>query len=325
MADKILSQDEVDALFKGVSDGDVDTAPPPEEPGGVKAYDLQHQERIIRGRMPALEMINDRFVRRQSASWGSVLRESVEIMSVGTEVMKFGEFLKRVPMPSSLSVFHMSPLRGNGLFVMDAGLVYLIVDHFFGGKGQTHVKPEGRDFTNVQQRVIKTLVGHVFEDLEKAWSGVHPVTIRHVRSESNPQFAMVVSPSEIVLVITFQVQLGETVRDLYLMYPYATVEPIKEKLYSGLVSDHLEQDGGWSGRFRNKLADCAVNVVVQLGTATVKVRDVLNFSPGDVVVLDQRPGDPMQVFVEGIRKFEGSPGTFKGNHACRLTRAASSL
>lgn len=321
--EKILSQEEVDALLKGVVSGDVDTSPKEEETGGTKKYDLLNQERIIRGRMPTLEMINDRFIRRQSISWTNALRDQIEFMIVGTQVIKFSEFLKKVPLPSSLNVFHMEPLRGSGLFVMDAFLVYLIVDYFFGGKGQTHVKPEGRDFTPIQIQMIKRLVTQTFADLETAWHALMPVKIRHMRSESNPQFAMVVSASEIVVVVTLQVMIGETTRDLFLVYPYAMLEPIKEKLYSGLVSDHVEQDGSWGTRFRDRLQDCPLAITVRLGTATINVRDVLNFTPGDVVVLDQRPDDPMECFVEGYRKFQGTPGVFKGNHACRITKVLS--
>ncbi len=318
--EKILSQEEVDALLKGVVSGDVDTAPKEEEPSGTKKFDLFNQERIIRGRMPTLELINDRFIRRQSVSWTSALRDQVDFVIVGTQIIKFGEFLKKIPLPSSLSVFHMAPLRGNGLLVMDAFLVYLIVDYYFGGKGQTHVKPEGRDFTPIQVQMIKKLVGQAFADLEVAWQALMGVKIAHVRSESNPQFAMVVTASELVVVVTLQVILGETTRELFVVYPYSMLEPIKEKLYSGLVSDQVEQDGSWGARFRENLQECPLTVTVRLGTATVNVRDVLNFAPGDVVVLDQRPDDPMECAIEGYRKFLGSPGVFRGNHACRITK-----
>ena len=320
--EQILSQDEIDALLKGVVSGEVETAPKEDAPavGVAKQYDLLNQERIIRGRMPTLELINDRFIRRQSVAWTGLLREPVDFVVVGTQVIKFGEFFKKVPMPSSLNVFHMHPLRGSALFVMDAFLVYLIVDYFFGGKGQTHVKPEGRDFTPVQLRIIKKLLINALADLEKSWQAVLPVTIEYSRSESNPQFAMVVTSSEIVIVVTLQVIIGETSRDLFIVYPYSMLEPIKEKLYSGLVSDQAEQDGSWTSKFREKLQDCTLPISVRLGTTTVTVRDVLNFSPGDVVLLDQRPGDPLDCYVEGYRKFEGSPGVYKGNHACRITK-----
>lgn len=320
--EKILSQDEIDALLKGVVSGEVDTTPKENEAAtkGVAQYDLFNQERIIRGRMPTMEMINDRFIRRQSVAWTNMFRDAIDFVVVGTQVIKFGEFLKKIPQPSSLNVFHMAPLRGSALYVMDAFLVYLIIDYFFGGKGQTHVKPEGRDFTPVQLRVIKKLLLQALADLEKAWHAVLSVKVEYVRSESNPQFAMVVTSSEIVMVVTLQVVLGETARELYIVYPYAMLEPIKEKLYSGLVSDQVDQNGDWSQRFRERLQECHLPIAVRLGTATVTVKDVLNFSPGDVVLLDQRPGDPLDCFVEGYKKFQGSPGIFKGNHACRVTK-----
>lgn len=318
--EKILSQDEVDALLGGVVSGDVDTTPKDEPVAGARPYDLQHQERIIRGRMPTLDMINDRFIRLQSVSWGNTLRKVIDFTIVSTQIVKFGEVLKKFPLPSSLNIFHMDPLRGHGLFVMDAMLVYLLVDHFFGGSGQTHVKPEGRDFTLIQQRIIKTVVNLAVADLAKAWEPVQKVTIQHVRSESNPQFGMVVSVSEIVVAVKFQVQIEDNTRDLFLVYPYAMLEPIKEKLYSGLISDHLEQDLPWANRFKDQLQHCSVQATVRLGTAKVRVRDVLNFVPGDVLVLEQSPGDPIDCFVEGQLKFQGSAVVLKGNQAVRVSR-----
>jgi flagellar motor switch protein FliM len=320
--EKVLSQEEIDALLKGMASGDVDTTPKTGEPdqGGAAPYDLLNQERIVRGRMPTLEMINDRFIQRQSVTWTRVLQERIEFFLSGIQVIKFGEFLKKVPLPSSINVFHMHPLRGSGLFVMDAFLVYLIVDYFFGGKGQTHVKPEGRDFTPVQSRIIRRLLVHALEDLEKSWQAVLPVKVEYVRSESNPQFAMIVTASEIVVVVTIQILIGDTTRDFFLVYPYSMLEPIKEKLYSGLVSDQIEQDGAWTARFREKLQECPLPVTVRLGTTTVTLRDVLNFAPGDVILLDQRPSDPLDCYIEGFHKFQGSPGVYKGNHACRITK-----
>ena len=320
--EKVLTQEEIDALLKGVASGEVDTAPKAAaaEGGSAAPYDLLNQERIVRGRMPTLEMVNDRFIRRQSVAWTGLLREAIDFIVVGTQVLKFGEFLKKVPMPSSLNVFHMHPLRGNGLYVMDAFLVYLIVDYFFGGRGQTHIKPEGRDFTPVQLRIVKKLLTTSLADLEKAWQAVLPAKVEYVRSESNPQFAMIVTASEIVVVVTVQVIMGDAARDLFLVYPYAMLEPIKEKLYSGLVSDQVEQDSSWSSRFREKLQECRLDIDVRLGTTTVTLNDVLNFSRGDVLVLDQRPGDPLDCYVEEYLKFQGSPGVYKGNHACRVTK-----
>lgn len=322
--EKILSQDEVDALLRGVGSGEVDTSPKADAPPtGTRPYDLLNQERIIRGRMPTLDMINDRFIRLEAISWANTLRKVIDFSIVSTQIMKFGEVVKKFPLPSSLNIFHIDAFRGHGLFVMDAMLVYLLVDHFFGGSGQTHVKPEGRDFTLIQQRIIKTIVGLAFADLQKAWEPVHQFKVQHVRSESNPQFAMVVSSSEIVVAVKFQVQIEENTRDLFMIYPYAMLEPIKEKLYSGFISDHLEQDAPWTMRFKEQLNECSVQAMVQLGTARVRVRDVLNFSPGDVVMLDQSPGDPIPCFVEGLPKLHGNAVVMKGNQAFRVSRVLS--
>ncbi|MBX3237229.1 MAG: flagellar motor switch protein FliM [Nitrospiraceae bacterium] len=322
--DKILSQEEIDALMSGVVSGEVDTTPKEEEdPSGVKSYSLTNQERIIRGRMPTMEMINDRFTRQQSVSWSSLLHEKVEFSVVGTQIMKFGDFIKKVPLPSSFNVFMMEPLRGNGLYVMDASLVYLIVDFFFGGRAQTHVKPEGREFTTIQVRLIKKVVKQALADLEKAWQAVMQVKIGYTRTESNPQFAMVVTATEIVVVVTLQVVVGEASRDMFIAYPYSMLEPIKEKLYSGLFADNVEQDSSWGSRFKESLQDCPVTMTVQLGTARINVQDLLNFTPGDVLMLDQHPGDPLLCLVEGDAKFHGQPGVFKGNHACRVTKVLS--
>jgi flagellar motor switch protein FliM len=233
MAEKILSQEEVDALLNGVVSGEVDTTPKDEAPGGVKTYDLGSQERIIRGRMPTFDMINDRFSRLQSVSWSTALRKPIDVNIISTQIVKFGDFLKKVPIPSSLSVFRMDPLRGHGLITINAVLAYLLVDHFFGGNCQTHVKPEGRDFTAIQQRIIKTMVDRALTDLQKAWQAVMSVKVQFLRSESNPQFAMIVSIPEIVVVLTFRVDFGESTHDLFVVYPYAMIEPIKEKLYAG--------------------------------------------------------------------------------------------
>jgi flagellar motor switch protein FliM len=318
MAEKILSQEEVDALLNGVVSGEVDTTPAEEPTEGVRAYDMRSQERIVRGRMPTLDMVTDRFMRLQAVSWSNVLRKAIEFSAVSTQIVKFGEIMKKFPLPSSLNIFRVDGLRGHGLFVMDALTVYLLVDHFFGGSVQTHVKPEGRDFTLIQQRIIKSMVGLSFADLEKAWHPVLPINIEHVRSESNPQFAMVVSASELVVSVKLRVQIEEHERNLFLAYPYAMLEPIREKLYSGFIGDHMYQDISWANRFREGLQECPVMATVRLGTAQVRVRDVVNFTAGDVLLLDQGPGELMTCSVEGIPKFLGNAVVVKGNQAFRV-------
>lgn len=323
MTDKILSQDEVDALLRGMDAGDVNTTPKEEALDGIHTLDLSAQERMVRGKMPTFEMINDRLCRMQAVSWTSVLRRPVECTLGATDIMKFGEMLKKVSAPVSLSLFQLKPLRGQGLVIMGAPLVYALVDCVFGGHGQTHVMTEGREFTPVQQRVIRTILDRLLADLEKAWHAVLPAKVHFVRSESNPQFAMVVSMLEAVVSVSFHVDLAGTSHKVMVMYPYSMIEPIKGKLSMGYFVDQMEADQSWTNRFREQLLECPIDLTVQLGVTSVPMKEVLQFGVGDVVLLEQSPGDLMTGFVEGIPKLLGAAGVVKGANAYRVVKSIS--
>lgn len=304
--DKILSQDEVDALLRGVTGGDVDTAPDSEEPvDGPVPYDLGNQEWIVRGRMPTLDIIHQQFARLFRMSLGDALRKPVEVTVTNQAVMKFGDFIKRLPLPAFLTIISMEPLRGFALMATDASTVYLLVDHFFGGSGQTHVKPEGQDFTLIEQRVMSRVNTMALENLEKAWEPVHQVTIKAVRSEMNPQLAAIVIASEIVIVITVGIELGDTVGDVHLCLPYAMLEPLREKLQTSFQSELYEIDQGWVTRFCTRMQEATVSMTVHLGSTSISIEDLWNFSVGDVVVLEQGVSNPLLATIEGTPKFMG--------------------
>ncbi|MBI3581824.1 MAG: flagellar motor switch protein FliM, partial [Nitrospinae bacterium] len=205
---QVLSQDEVDALLRGVSDGEIETEA--EDVGGgsgVVAYDLTSQERIIRGRMPTMDIINQRFSRLFRNSLSTALRKVLDVSAVSVDTIKFGEFIKSLPVPASLHIFRMPPLRGFALLVAESKMVFALVDTFFGGTGEAKMKIEGRDFTSIEQRIIKNVVLMALVDLQKAWAPVHPVEMVFVRSEVNPQFAAIVPPTDVVVVIVFEVEM----------------------------------------------------------------------------------------------------------------------
>lgn len=324
MAEKILSQEEVDALLKGVASGEVQTeAPAPAD--GVRAYDLTSQERIIRGRMPSLEIVNERFARLFQVSLSAALRRPIEFTPVSIQATKFGEFIKKIPLPSSINLVKFDPLKGHALLVIDATMVYLLVDFFSGGTGQTHVKTEGRDFTPIQQRFIGKVLELMLADLQKAWAPLHPVRLVLTRSEINPQFAMVVVPTEVVLTVTFRLEIeGEgqsqsVSRDIFLCLPYPTIEPIREKLYSGFQSDQLDVDRQWTARFRSQLQHCTALLTAELGATTLSVSEVSCLAVGDVIVLDRGVNDEMELTVEGRPKFVGKAGMHRGKPAFQIT------
>ncbi|RMH05425.1 MAG: flagellar motor switch protein FliM [Nitrospirae bacterium] len=304
--DKILSQDEVDALLRGVTGGEIDTTPQVEEtPEGPVPYDLGNQEWIVRGRMPTLDIIHQQFARLFRMALGDALRKPVEVTVTNQAVMKFGDFIKRLPLPAYLMIIAMEPLRGFALLATDATTVYLLVDHFFGGSGQTYVKPEGQDFTLIEQRVMHRVMGLALKNLEKAWEPVHRVSIKAVRAEMNPQLAAIVIPSEIVIVVTVGVELADTVGDVHLCLPYAMLEPLREKLQTSFQSDLYEVDQSWITRFCARMQEATVTLTVHLGSAMISVEDLLNFRVGDVVVLDQAVTQPLLATVEGTPKFTG--------------------
>lgn len=319
--DKILSQDEVDALLRGVTGGDVDTTPDPEEPtDGPVPYDLGNQEWIVRGRMPTLDIIHQQFARLFRMGLGDALRKPVEVTVTNQAVMKFGDFIKRLPLPAFLTILSMDPLRGFALMATDAATVYLLVDHFFGGSGQTHVKPEGQDFTLIEQRVMTRVTGMALSNLAKAWEPVHQVDIRAVRSEMNPQLAAIVIPSEIVIVITVGIELGDAVGDVHLCLPYAMLEPLREKLQTSFQSDLYEVDQSWVSRFCSRVQEASVTLDIQLGSTTIAVEDLLNFSAGDVVVLEQASSQPLLGSIEGTPKFLGFGVKSNGVQQFRVER-----
>jgi len=316
--EKILSQEEIDALLHGMEEGKVDTTPEQLDRAGIIAYDFANQDRIIRGRMPTLEIINDHFSRLFRNTLSSALRKAIDVGSRGVQMMKFGEFIKTLPVPSSLHIFRMEPLRGHAILVLESKLVFTLIDLFFGGSGKTSFRIEGRDFTAIESRLIHRVVTMVFDDLEKAWNSVHPLTVQHTRSEINPQFVSIVPPSDLVMTIPFGIELEQFTGMITLCIPYSTIEPIKVKLYSGYQSDQLEVDHQWIERFYERLKNTEVEIKVELGRSQITVQDLFELKIGDVLPLKKDVSEPLFVQVQGVPKFLARPGVFGSNKAIQI-------
>lgn len=318
---QVLSQSEVDALLKGISGNEIDEDfdLPDMDDNAVIPYDLTSQDRIIRGRMPTLEIIHDRFVRMFRLTLSSALRRVVDISVRSTELIKFGEFLKTLPVPSSLNLFRMNPLRGNAIMVLETRLVFTLIDIFFGGTGELEVKAEGRDFTPIETKIVKRVVISALEDMQNAWRPVFPVQVSYTRSEINPQFVAIVPHSEVVVVITFDVEMGKAPMTLTVCIPYSLIEPIRSKLDSGFQSDQNESDNVWTNRFKDNLDEAEVNLLVELGKTELTVREFLDMKVGDIILIDQEVNQPLDIQIEGVTKFRGFQGTYKGNQAVKIT------
>ena len=280
----LLSQDEIDALLHGVDDGDVETDEDTSE-DGVRSYDLASQDRIVRGRMPTLEMINERFARYTRISLFNLLRRNADVSTGGVQIMKFGEYIHTLYVPTSLNIVKMRPLRGAGLFIFDAKLVFKLVDNFFGGDGR-HAKIEGREFTPTENRVVQMVLQQVFIDMKEAWNAVFKVDFEYINSEVNPAMANIVSPSEVVVISTFHIELDGGGGDLHLALPYSMIEPMRELLDAGVQSDVDEIDERWTNTIREDLLDAQVPINATVLENKISLRDVSNLKAGDVIPID---------------------------------------
>ncbi|MGD0397817.1 MAG: flagellar motor switch protein FliM [Syntrophobacteraceae bacterium] len=317
--EKILSQAEVDALLKGLSDGEIESGKEAEgAPGDVRAFDLTNQDKIVRGRMPTLDIINDRFGKILRGSLSGALRRMLDINVCQAETIKFGEFIRTLPVPTSLHVFKIEPLRGHVLFMIESRLIFNLVDCFFGGTGNSSYKIEGRDFTSIEYRVIDKVVKQVVQDLEQAWRPVTAVSFNFVRSEVNPQFAAIIPSTDVVIVIRFEIEMDRMIGKMALVLPYATIEPIRTKLYASFQSDQLEVDGQWISRMKKLLHDVQVELTVELGSASIQGSDLMNIEIGDVIMLDNEADKPLFVKVEGVPKLRATGGICHGNMAFQV-------
>ncbi|EFL50399.1 flagellar motor switch protein FliM [Solidesulfovibrio fructosivorans JJ]] len=317
---KILDQDEVDALLRGLSGGEIEAENDIlEDDSGVVVFDLSNQDRIIRGRMPVLEIINDRFARLASNAMANAMRKRADVNPISIDMSKFGDFMRSLPVPTSINIFKLDPLRGNAILVVDSRLVFAMVESFFGGAG-SQPKIEGRDFTPIEQAIINRVVRIALENMEESWQPVHEVHIELVRSEVNPQFAAIVPPSDVVIVVTFEVELENAIGSLIVCLPYATIEPIRTKLYASFQTERLEVDHAWIARFKERLMETPVEMLVRFGRSQVTGRQLLSLKPGDIIMLDNDVDALLEAEVQGVRKFRGIPGLVKSNKAFQIVK-----
>ncbi len=310
----ILSQDEIDALLHGVDSGVVKTEPEA-APGEARQYDFAHQVRIVRGRMPTLEMINERFARLFRTSLFNMLRRAPEIAVGQVQLSKFAEYVHTLHVPTSLNLVRINPLRGTGLIVLDPKFVFAAVDNFFGGSGR-FAKIEGREFTAAETRVIHMLLRHIFTDLKEAWSHVAHIDVEYMNSEINPHFANIVSPTEIVVVTTFHIELDGGGGDVHVTMPYAMIEPLRELLDSGVASDRVEHDERWIQALKEEIEDADVEIGTVLGRARIPLSQLINLKPGDVIPFDF--SGQATVVAEDVPIFRGEYGVSHGRQAVKI-------
>ncbi len=316
-----LSQDEIDTLLSGVDSGDVDTSSDDLDTGEAESYDLGSQDRIIRGRMPTLDMINERFIRSVRISMFNMLRRTTEISTTGVKMVKFSEYVRGLFMPTSLNLIHINPLRGTGLCVIDPNLVFATVDNFFGGDGRYHTRIEGREFTPTENRVVQILLDLLFSDLAKAWKPVMELDFQFQSSEINPQFANIVSPTEVVVVSTFKMELEGGGGEFHIVMPYSMLEPIRELLDTGMQSDQVNVDHRWINTLKEEMKLAYVEIESSMGHTKLTLGEVLNLNDGDVIPIEVP--DVVTVRANNVPIFRGVLGNSNGKNAIQYVEPIS--
>jgi flagellar motor switch protein FliM len=322
MNQQILSQDEVDALLQGIT-GESQKLEQEDAPtGGIRDYDLASQERIVRGRMPTMEIINERFARNIRIGLFNLIRKSPEVAIGGIKVQKYSAFLREIVVPTNFNIVSVRPLRGSGLIVCDPTLVFAVIDALFGGAGKFHTRIEGRDFSPTEQRVILRLVECIIAEYKKAWTGIYPVEMEYQRSEMQPQFANIATPSEIVVATSFTLEIGETSGTVHFCIPYSTLEPIRDVLYSTMQGDSSEPDRRWVKLLKQQIQSADVKLVAELAHAHATIEQLLAFKPGDFIELDLNP--MIQAKIDGVPVFDCHYGTSNGRYAIKIDRLLTS-
>jgi len=322
--DQILDQEEVDALLQGLSDGQIESGNDSvEDTSGVRLYDFMGQEKTVRGRMPSLEMVNEKFCNRVRGPLLSILRKGVEVETRGIESMKYEEFVRKLTLPTSINTFTMSPLRGHGILVIDPTLVYLIVDNYFGGSGRFYTRIEGREFTSVEQSVIKKIVDVILQTLSSSWKSITAVDFIHDKSEMNPHFINVIEGVETMMVSQFHLEIESSSSDdkknvFFFCIPYLSVESIKERLYGRPGNGSVGADEGWTARLKEHVESVPLNVGSDVGETRIKLSELQKLKLGDVILLDKKIDEHFEFNIEGTSMFLGRPGVSCNNYALEI-------
>ncbi len=324
---QVLSQEEVDALLSAVNDdADVDADAgfdddfEDDESDNIQPYDLTNQDRVIRGRMPILEIIYERFIRSFRVSLSNSLRKISTISMISTDLLKFGEFVNTLPIPSCMCIMRFNELRGPALLVFESKLAYAIIDSYFGGTDRPFTKIEGKEFTSIELSFMKRVMDMAITDLEEAWAPVHKIDAQYSRTEINPQFVGVVPPSDVIITTTFEVEFESASGTIMVVIPYSTIEPIKQKLSSSYQSENDSIDSLWTQSMHEHVKEAKSEAVVKLGEAQISVGDLISLQIGDVLPLNQEVSGELSVEIEGVQKLNCLVGEYKGSRAVQITK-----
>ena len=315
MSEHILSQEEMDALLSAMNRGEVDLKQETKNPPVIEEYSLTSRNAMQQGQFDALDEVHDRFTSLINHYLADSIQHPIEVSFVSTETVKYNEFISGFSNPTSLSVFGMEPLIGSALVAMEANLVFSLVDCMFGGVGRPLERI--REFTLIEQHIIRKFVQEVLQQLEKAWAVVHDVRLKLKKVETKPEFVRLAGPNDMMITIVFAVKGEEFSGNIHLCFSYLMLEPIRDKLCTAYRCA-TDEEQTWAEQLVGLLAMTPVNIIAELGKSVHSIGKVLSLQVDDVLHLDTGPKDCVTLKVDGVPKFSGYPGVIKGNRAVEI-------
>ncbi len=318
--EKILSKAEIEGLLNAVFEGRIE----PEKElakaeGAIAIYDLVNAD-TQKGSVPNLDIIYDGFIRANRVNLSNRLRKSVEIKKIGARSYKFDDFLQTLPSPVCMGIFKIEPLKGAALISFDSTLVLSLVDSLLGGTGSAKVPIANRMFTSIELRLMEKIVGDALLDLEKAWAPLYATHMSLLRMETNPRLVNIVPPEYQIVTMTLKIQIDDISGNMMFAVPFMTIDPIREKLKTGAQFDLMAIDPQWSSRLSSEIMEAPMETTVEMGNASITLRELLELAPGDTIMLDKPSSSNMIVKVEGVPKFFGVPGIKHGNKAIQISK-----
>ena len=295
------------------------TPVPSSASAAVVPFELGKQNRIIRGRLPGMESVYDRYARMLAPTLTQSMRRSVTVNRRATELVNFKDYIEAVRPPAALSVFSLSPLHGHALMVMEQRLVHVIIDLMFGGNGLLQSSPGKRDFTGIETRMIGKIAKNAVEDLETAWKKVSTLQARFERLETHPNLTNIVPEEEVVVTTTFDVLINRMTTTLSVCVPYLMLDPIRAKLEGSYALEDNQVNQLNVSRLSENLLRTKMELCVQLGESRVALRKFLKLEVGDHLLLDQDQEGPLKVKIGNVLKFRGFQGAYKGRNALKIS------
>lgn len=320
---EVLSQDEIDQLLTSISSGDseADDFKPVSDTRKIKIYDFKRPDKFSKEQLRTVSNMHETFARLTTTSLSAQLRSLVHVHVASVDQLTYEEFIRSIPTPTTLAVVNMDPLKGNAVLEIDPAITFCMIDRLFGGRGITATN-KNRDLTDIEQSVMEGIIVRILANMREAWTQVIDLRPRLGQIETNPQFAQIVPPSEMVVLITLETKVGDEEGMMNFCIPYLTIEPIISKLSSQFWFSSVRRSSTtqYLGTLKEKLASVDMEVVAEVGSINLPVRDVLALKVGDVVRLSNtKVGEPFSLSVGNKKKFYCQPGIVGKKMAVQVT------